>query len=294
MDRKGFAEKLKKVLPGKKAMIGLLSVAAVVGVGWPAAKFFFKQGEKVGSAVHEEHGHEVAEVASAAKGGIFERITEKFYAIRRAEIENERLKLENAHLRLKLESTQFECTTRTSARATTEIEAQLAKQTGSRVGRTLASIAYKPPGHLLPQQLHTLAVQYFRAGELEKAAVNLTFLTGLEETDAFRTPKNYLMTGIAWYRLDNFELADDFFAKVLSAPESEENIQWHAQARLWRALVAKRTNKKSESQGWLRDLIDHHPHSMEAAWVNSSEAAKHAENRGHELKEENREPSSEH
>jgi hypothetical protein len=285
MDRGSFVSKLKKALPGKKALVAVLVLGVVGGAGYPAAKFFFKQGKKVGEQVHEKHGQEVEAVAHAATGGVFERITEKFQAIRKSEIENEKLRLENAHLRLKLESTQFECSTKTSSRATGELEAQLAKQTGSKVGRTLASIQYKPPGHLLPAQLHTLAVQYFRAGEIEKAAVNLTFLSNLEDGETFKTPKDFLMTGVAWYRLDNFELADEFFAKVLAFPEAAENLQWHAQARLWRALVAKRASKRDDSQNWLRELIDHHPHSMEAVWVNEGT---------HSTEGKSREPSSHH
>jgi hypothetical protein len=297
MDRRAFTDKLKKVLPGKKGVMTLVTLAVVGGVGYPAAKFFFKQGKKVGEVAHEKHGEDVAEATHAAKGGVFQRITEKFYEIRRAEIENEKLRLENAHLRLKLEAEQFECSSKTASRATHELESALAKQTGSKIGRTLASIPYKPPGHLLPAQIHTLAVQYFRAGELEKAAVNLTFLSQLDDTDAYRNPKDYLMTGIAWYRLENFELADEFFSKVLAAPESPESQQWQAQARLWRALAAKRTNKRVESQSWLRELIDHHPQSTEAAWVNPSGKQSRVkrtqvQETQAQVKEEHREPAS--
>jgi hypothetical protein len=192
--------------------------------------------------------------------------------IRTAVQDNERLRLENANLRLRAESLQFDCTNREAANRTRELELQLDKETGARVGRTLASIHYTAPTHLLPPQLYTLGVSYFKGREDEKAAVILTYLTGLEENDSFKTPKNYLMTGVTWYRLDNFELADQYFAKVLQAPESPENLSYHAQARLWRGLASERMNKHTKAQFWLRDLIDHHPHSTEAEWVNSREA----------------------
>jgi tetratricopeptide (TPR) repeat protein len=192
--------------------------------------------------------------------------------IRHAEVENERLTLENANLRLRTEGLQFDCQARDMANHTRDEELKLNEETGARVGRTLASIAYRPPVHLLPPQLYTLGMSYFKAGEDEKAAVIFTFLTGMDENDTYKSPKNYLLTGVAWYKLDNFELADKYFAKVLESRESPDNLPFHAQARLWRGLSAERMNRHSRAQAWLQELVDHHPHSMEAAWVNAKEA----------------------
>ena len=139
------------------------------------------------------------------------------------------------------------------------------------MGRTLASIYYRPPMHLLPPQLYTLALSYFKAGEDEKAGVILTFLTGLEENNAYKNSKNYLMTGISWYRLANYELADAYFDQALEMKEGTESLPYLAQARLWKGLSAEKLGKHSASQQWLRELVDYHPQSTEAAWVNSRE-----------------------
>jgi hypothetical protein len=125
------------------------------------------------------------------------------------------------------------------------------------------------PTNLVPGQLYTLGISYFKAREDEKAAVIFTFLTGLDDSDVFKTPKNFLLTGIAWYRLDNFATADRYFDRALKAPEKAENLQTLAHARLWKALTASRINKHTQSQFWLTELIDHHPLSVEATWVNS-------------------------
>ncbi|MEK6580303.1 MAG: hypothetical protein AABZ55_13845, partial [Bdellovibrionota bacterium] len=58
--------------------------------------------------------------------------------------------------------------------------------------------------------------------------------------------------------------------------ETPENVQYQAQARLWKALTASRVAKHKDAQEWLKDLVDHHPHSMEAGWVNSKEAIRAA------------------
>src|SRR5262249_53647134 len=123
---------------------------------------------------------------------VFTRIQRKVDLLVDADQENERLVLENAHLRLKLEASEFDCSSRNSDQATRQLAMRLNQETGSKVGQTLATISYKPPGHLPPEQLYTLAVSYLRGREDEKAAVLFTFLTGLEENDFYKTPKNYL------------------------------------------------------------------------------------------------------
>jgi hypothetical protein len=201
-------------------------------------------------------------------------VQDKVDAISHAETDNERLRLENTHLRLALEGMQFNCSAKAASDKTHEIEYKLDKQTGSLVGRDLASIAYRVPTNLVPGQLYTLGISYFKGREDEKAAVIFTFLTGLDDNDIFKTPKNFLLTGIAWYRLDNFATAERYFDRALKAPESPENLQTLAHARLWKALTATRMGKHTQSQFWLTELIDHSPLSQEATWVNPRRGAR--------------------
>lgn len=222
---------------------------------------------------------EIAEQAKNQSGNLFHELfmpvehayhsaQKKLETLARAEEENEKLRLENAHLRLRTEELQLDCHAQEAANNTKDYQVKLANETGSRVGRAIASIAYKPPGHMLPQELYTLGISYFKSREDEKAAVIISFLTGLEENDAFKTARNYLMAGVAWYRLDNNELADLYLDHVLKTPDEAENAVYQAQARLWKALVAERSGKHTKAQYWLRELIDYHPYSTEATWVN--------------------------
>lgn len=179
--------------------------------------------------------------------------------------ENERLRVENAELRLRLETNDFECREKIAANRSDDYGLMLQKQTGTKVGRSLANLSYQPPSHLLPSQLFTLGVSYFKAHEDEKAAVIFTMLTELREGNDFKSGKNFLLTGVAWYHLDNFELADQFFTRALEADTSPE---FHAQARLWRSIVALKLGNHKISQELLQDLIATHPHSVEAQWIN--------------------------
>ncbi len=219
-------------------------------------------------------------VAHVAGPGLTERLSTaivdgargiqaKLERIREAEVEASRLRLETAALRAKVENLQFDCQTRSAHERTLDFEKQLTRETGARVGRNLASIQYRPPTHLLPPQLLTLGASYFKAHEDEKAAVIFTYLTGMEENDAYKTPRNFLLAGVSWYRIDNFDASDQYFARVLEMREGEGLLKYQAQARLWRGLAADRMNKQANSQYWLRELVDHHPHSVEAQWINS-------------------------
>jgi hypothetical protein len=218
----------------------------------------------------------VAQAAPAeASPGLIERyrtawnnVQRRVDEIRASDEENRRLKLENVNLRLKVENLMFNCRAREASDHAKTTELRLSKETLSAVGRTLESIEYKIPTHLMPAQLYTLAVSYFKGGEAEKAAVILTHLTGLADNDVFKGPKNYLMTGVAWYRLENYALADQYFDKVLNGTYNADTASYFAQARLWRALVAQKTDQHSKSQYWMRELVDYHPLSTEAAWVN--------------------------
>lgn len=205
--------------------------------------------------------------------GALKSVQTKFDQIQRAEEENGRLKLESAHLRLKNEALQFDCHTKEATKSTRDYQAKINSETSTLVGRTLASINYRPPTHLPAIQLYTLGVAYFKAREDEKAAVIFSFLTSLDDQngDVFKTARNYLMTGVAWYRLDNLRLADTYFELVLKSKESDEVLPALAQARLWRALVADRSGNRKKAQTWLTELIDHHPHSRESVWVNTRE-----------------------
>jgi len=201
---------------------------------------------------------------------------EKAERLKHSEETNIKLSQENAELKLKLESNRFDCTMKATSQATQNYELKLEKETGSRVGRSLMGLNYKVPEHLSAVQLYTLGVQNMKAQEHEKVAVIFTTLTGLEESERYKSAQNYLITGVAWYQLENFHLANYYLDLVLKQPDSADNLSTKAQARLWKALTAKMTRNESESQVWLKDLLDHHPHSSESEWVNSGGAKENA------------------
>ena len=181
---------------------------------------------------------------------------------------NTELRLENAELKFRYEEAQFGCASRFAKDTTQSNEVKLRKGTGSNVGRILGSFSYQVPMHLPTAQLYALGTLYLKNSEDEKAAAIFTTLVEMEEAQEYRTPRNLLATAVSWYRLDNFKLADSYFDEVLKLAEQDEVLPYQAQARLWKALIARHLNKEIKEQFWLNDLVDHHPHAQETAWVN--------------------------
>jgi tetratricopeptide (TPR) repeat protein len=206
----------------------------------------------------------------------FHSVQVKISRLRHDEEENARLHLENAKLTLKVEARHFDCALKGANLTTQVYELKLTKETGTRVGRTLSALNYRVPEHLSPVQLYSLGLNAIKAHDGEKVAAIFTSLTGLEGSDVYKTAQNYMITGVAWYRLENYLLADFYFDEALKQPETPVTLQFQAQSRLWKALVAKQLKDEEKSQAWLKDLVDHHPHSVEVGWVNVSEV-KHDE-----------------
>ena len=203
-----------------------------------------------------------------AVGFIFRSVGDQVQRLQALDLENEKLRLELELMRTQFQKYQFEVEKESAQRKTKQIENRLSQETGAQVGRTLSAISYRPPRHLPPAQLLTLALAHLQGFEDEKAAVILTHLTSLEQTDFYRTPEILLLTGMVWYRLDHLVMAEAYFDEVLKQKSEASALPYFAQARLWKAVLAQRSHKKSQAQYWLSQLVENHPHSMEAQWVN--------------------------
>lgn len=201
----------------------------------------------------------------------FKGLNEKVATLKSAEENNRRLRLENAQLRIRLETEKYSCRIEESKKLAQKVGARLNAETGTKVGRTLASVNYQIPENLLPDQVQALGVSYFKAKDFEKAVTIFSFLTGMEDNTSFQTPGNFLMTGVAWYQLENYKVADEYFDRVLKTAVSTETGKLAIQAKVWKALVAQKQKNYQQAQVWLDQTIDLHPQSEEARWINPQE-----------------------
>ncbi|MBS1961741.1 MAG: hypothetical protein JST04_05965 [Bdellovibrionales bacterium] len=260
----------------------------------PHGKKIFAKDEKKSEAKPETvHGHEsvadktdvVVETESSPapkeeRRGIFARLfgvyadaweslNLKVHAIQQAEEENKKLKLENAYLRVMVETGKYTARSDEAKAKTETVGKKLATTAGSRAARSIASIRYQFPENLLPEQLLALGVGYFKVKDDEKAAVILNFLTELEDDHSFRTAPNYLMAGIAFYRLEHYKNAGEYFERIGKLTETDPETQKaKRQAVYWQALVAERTKNRGLAQKLMLDSLEQDPQTKEARWVN--------------------------
>lgn len=198
-----------------------------------------------------------------------ESVNAKVRALQQTEEENKKLRLENAYLRVMVETGRFTARAEDAKKKTETVGKKLATAAGSRAARSIASIRYQFPENLLPEQLLALGVSYFKVRDDEKAAVILNFLTELEDDKSFRNAANYLMAGIAFYRLEHYKNATEYFERIAKLTETDaETAKAKRQAVYWQALVAERTKNRGLAQKLILESLEKDPQTKEARWVN--------------------------
>jgi tetratricopeptide (TPR) repeat protein len=190
----------------------------------------------------------------------------KLRKIKQADQENATLRLENIQLKLQLETHQLQAHSMCGALQSKELGHTLQEETGSKTGRTLATLSYAVPNSLPPEQLYTLGIAYLKSDELEKSVAIFTHLYNLKDHAEYHTSKILLLLGVTWYNLENYSMADSYFSQILKEKKPEELASF-TQARLWKAVIAQQFHKSVKAQFWLHQLIENDPQSREAQWV---------------------------
>ena len=199
------------------------------------------------------------------------------------EAENDALKVQIA--KLEAEQTIEEATKaeRDIASLNSMLEKHVKSQTGSKAARVPQSIGYEMPGHLTSSELYPLALAYFRKQEFVKSATILDHLLTLPDNRRYETAENYLMSGISWYHLKNYNLAHKQINEAKKHSIAKNVI--HRQSVLWDALVEKAEGKARSAQLKLLHFIGEYPHSEESSWINGgrSPAREDVGHEGHNL-----------
>src|SRR5689334_523539 len=151
-------------------LLFLLGVSClVIFLAWPE---FFSKAEKRGISlvsnwVEPGFVSDILRTYEHAWHGAQRKIDE----IRHLELQNTQLRQENAQLRLSLDAVRWDCHAQVGLRTTRDYELKLKKETGQKVGRSLAGINYKPPTRMPLPLLYSLAISYLKVREDEKVAV---------------------------------------------------------------------------------------------------------------------------
>jgi hypothetical protein len=158
------------------------------------------------------------------------------------------------------------------------LEKKVKEQAGSNEAHLPQVIGYQVPAHLVPSELYSLSLAYFRKQEYEKTVTILAYLFKLPDDRRYQTAENYLIGGISWYHLKNYSIAEGNIA--LAKKGSLPSTTTHRQAMLWDAMTEKASGKEKIAQTKLLKFIG--DYSVESAWINGSRNPARVEEVGHE------------
>lgn len=190
----------------------------------------------------------------------------KVQTLKDVDQENATLREKIGELEKQIDETRTEYNEKKSKKEQAQISQELKQKTGSDVGLALSAIHYDVPAQLMPHQIYALAVGYLRKEENEPAAVLLTNLIEMQEDKSFQRPEVYLLTAVAWYRLNNWKLANHY--TELSLKTGKPNTQVYRQALIWKALSESKLNHHQEAQKILTTIVGNYPHAEETKWIN--------------------------
>jgi tetratricopeptide (TPR) repeat protein len=260
MGLSGIKEKTAKFFSGTLGSI-LIAVSVLACVAAALAPVLHE-------VLHSEVGETLKQrgISETYRFYFHEAIT-RLKDLERADRENQELRHRLDELEKQYDRAEVEALEKT-LHAQTDLKTKIQKeQTGSEIGQSLMQLKYEPPTHLMPHQLYALAVGYIRKNENQQAAAILTRLVDLKEDRSYKRPEVYMLTGVAWFRLENWKLAEIFIQKAIDG--SSDRMQVHRQAKVWRALLLQKIGREKEAQRVMVDLIAKSPHSSEAKWINS-------------------------
>ena len=182
------------------------------------------------------------------------------------ERENEELQSRLAELDRKTTLEATATAERDLASLNEHLESKLKDETGSAEARIPQSVTYELPEHLNHPQLYSLALGYFRKQEFEKSAVIFTALLEFEDDHVYLKPENFLMDGISWFRLKEYNRANK--AVLEAEKKSAKNDPVHRQALIWHALIEKTLGHEKIAQVTLLNFLGQYPHSEEGRLIN--------------------------
>jgi tetratricopeptide (TPR) repeat protein len=268
----GFKDKLSSTLHkfpaeairsfGKGLLYG--SLVVFVGVGIYKASSYFK---------HVESVKEVKEQGLVATTlHKWHSIQEKVKAFEGLETENQQLTLENAKLEAKLFELEQKVTSGKSESKTRTVASQ-AKKLGATTSVAPEAIGYQVPDYLLPHQLFVLGIQYLEEGSFERSSKVFEYLATRSHEKQIPLARLWMLAGISWFKVKNYQKSNQYFDQILKDKMGVKSPDgYYAQAKLWKALVAERLNKKDQAQAMMLDLLEKHPYSKEVEWVNKAKA----------------------
>lgn len=122
--------------------------------------------------------------------------------------------------------------------------------TGSKEGRTIASIEYTVPTGLTMEQKYLLAFSHLREKRFLEAAKTFESFLNVPEGAPYQKAQSFYEAGVAWYEVKNFKKAREYFLAAQDRAEGVEKPQLVRKVELWLKVL--------DRQRQLASFKEHH------------------------------------
>lgn len=150
------------------------------------------------------------------------------------------LEKEHAHLKAEYFRLEHEYLSLQSQVSSKELASASLKATGSKEGRSLASINYEVPKNLKPEELLALAYEHLREQRFMQAAKTFETMLSLPESSALHSSGVFYSTGVAWFQVQNFSKAKENFELARGQAEGEEKEKINRKVELWMRVIDRK------------------------------------------------------
>lgn len=147
--------------------------------------------------------------------------------------EHERLRTE--HYRLESEHAELKAKMSTRLNALQNLESS-----GSVTGRSLASITYKVPNGLKPEQLQALAYEHLREERFPEAAVSFEQLLTQPEAISLQDSEAMYSAGVAWFQAGNLKKAREHLTSAKEHASGENKEKTQKKVDLWLRVIDRK------------------------------------------------------
>jgi TolA-binding protein len=113
--------------------------------------------------------------------------------------------------------------------------------TGSKEGRTLASIEYHVPTNLTVEGKYLLAFSHLKENRFLEAAKTFENFLSVPEGAAFQNSKTFYEAGVAWFKSNNYKEAHDYFVMAKDRVSGVEKAEMLRKIELWQLVLDSKT-----------------------------------------------------
>lgn len=180
---------------------------------------------------------------SCSKGAhipVWSGMAEKIERMRTAETRYEALEREHAELKKRYFALEHEYESLRAEVESKDTAERNLKLAGSPSGRSLASIPYKVPENLNMDQRYALAFEHMREKRFAEAAATFESFLSEPEGASQQTANAFYTAGVAWFKLENYKKARQYFEVSLQKADGEERAKIHHKVELWMRVLDKK------------------------------------------------------